>query len=261
MVTGTNIEAAPGGGSGRQSLTLFGVALAHWLSHVHIMVLPPLFPVLKQELGVSYVELGLAITLFGIVSGLTQAPMGAFVDRFGARGLLIGGLCLGGASFIAIGLLPSYPMLLIGAVALGLANSVYHPADYALLSTGVDNSRMGRAFSIHTFAGFLGGAMTPVVMALVAAKAGVSAALILAGALGPLIALLLILLDLPDSRGEAAAADGKPAAPKPTFWEVCSPAILMLMLFFVLLGLSINGINGFGVALLISGYQIDYQTA
>jgi MFS family permease len=48
---------------------------------------------------------------------------------------------------------------------------------------------------------------------------------------------------------------------KATFREVCSPAILMLMLFFVLLGLSTGGINGFGVAALISGYSVDIQTA
>ena len=39
----------------------------------------------------------------------------------------------------------------------GLANSVYHPADYAILGASMAEERVGRAFSIHTFAGFLGG--------------------------------------------------------------------------------------------------------
>ena len=186
MATGADIELGPDGGASRHTRTLMGVASAHWLSHVHIMVLPPLFPMLNSQLGLSYIQLGFAITLFGVISGLTQAPMGALVDRFGARGILIAGLCLGGASFMAIGFYPTYPMLLIGATVAGLANSVYHPADYALLSAGVDERRMGRAFSIHTFAGFLGGAMTPVMMALIAAQYGVGTALIAAGALGPL---------------------------------------------------------------------------
>jgi MFS family permease len=225
------------------------------------MVLPPLFPVMHTQFGLSYIELGLAITLFGIVSGLTQAPMGALVDRFGARGILIAGLCLGGASFMAIGLFPSYPMLLIGATVAGIANSVYHPADYALLSAGMNEKRMGRAFSIHTFAGFVGGAMAPVMMALIAAQYGVGSALIAAGALGPLIALIILVLGLPDSRTPAeTAADGTSVKPA-TFSQVCTPAILMLTLFFILLGLSTGGINGFGVAALIKGYGIDYQTA
>ena len=269
MATGTDIGL--GVTAQRQSRTLFGVAAAHWLSHVHIMVLPPLFPVLHAKFGLSYIELGFVITVFGITSGLTQAPMGALVDRFGARGILIAGMCLGGTAFIAMGLFPSYPMLLIGATAAGLANSVYHPADYSLLSTWTDERRMGRAFSIHTFAGFVGGAMAPVMMAYCVAHFDVQAALILAGSFGPAIALLLILIGLPDTRTtNNASSRGSPSntanpaqlSTKPaTFWQVCSPAILMLMLFFLLLGLSTGGINGFGIAVLITGYNIDYQTA
>jgi MFS family permease len=245
----------------RQARTLWGVAAAHWLSHVHILVLPPLFPVLKTTLGVSYVELGLAITLFGLVSGITQAPMGALVDRIGAKRILLAGLCLGGSAFIALGLFPSYPMLLAAALVAGLANSVYHPADYAILTAGVSGARMGRAFSIHTFAGFLGGAMAPVMMAFIAAEAGLGAALITAGMLGPVVALLIVLMGVPDSKTAAEAQKENGGAKPVTFRDVASPAILMLTLFFVLLGLSTGGINGFGVTALISGYAVDYQTA
>ncbi len=261
MATSADLGRGSGGSGDRQMRTLVGASSAHWLSHVHIMVLPPLFPVLNSQLGLSYIQLGLAMTLFGIVSGLTQAPMGALVDRFGARGILLAGLCVGGTAFMAIGLFPTYPMLLIGATIAGLANSVYHPADYALLSTGVDERRMGRAFSIHTFAGFLGGALTPVVMALIVAYYDVRTALIAAGALGPLVALFLIVIGLPDSRASTVAGAGEVANKRATFRDVCSPAILLLMLFFVLLGLSTGGINGFGVSALINGYDVNYQTA
>ena len=133
---------------GQQTRTLMGVSLAHWVSHVHILTLPPLFPIFKEQFGVSYVELGLAVTLFAIVSGFTQAPMGYAVDRFGARRILIAGLCLGGLAFILLGLSPSYTNMLICAVASGLANCVYHPADYAILSSSINERRIGRAFSI-----------------------------------------------------------------------------------------------------------------
>lgn len=261
MATSADLERGSDGNGGRQTRTLVGAASAHWLSHVHIMVLPPLFPVLNSQLGLSYIQLGLAMTLFGIVSGLTQAPMGALVDRFGARGILLAGLFVGGTAFMAIGLFPSYPMLLIGATIAGLANSVYHPADYALLSSGIVERRMGRAFSIHTFAGFLGGALAPVMMALIVAYYDVRTALIAAGALGPLVALFLIAIGLPDSRARIAVRPGEAASKQATFRDVCSPAILLLTLFFVLLGLSTGGINGFGVSALISGYDVTYQMA
>src|SRR6185437_6897605 len=82
---------------------------------------------------------------------------------------------------------------------LGLANSVYHPANYAILSAHMNAARMGRAFSIHTFAGFLGGAVAPAVMAGLVAVVGGHGALIAAGAIGPLVALFILVVGIPDA--------------------------------------------------------------
>jgi len=141
--------------------TLTAISIAHWLSHFHLFVLPMLFPFLKAQLGVGYIELGLALTVFGIVSGLTQAPIGYLADHYGARNVLLIGLCLGGFALMLLGLHLSYTSLIVCAALLGLANSVYHPCDYAILAAHMDEARMGRAFSIHTFAGFLGGVIAP----------------------------------------------------------------------------------------------------
>jgi MFS family permease len=67
-------------------------------------------------------------------------------------------------------------------VLLGIANSVYHPSDYAILSAHMDEARMGRAFAIHTFAGFLGGAVAPAVVAALVTTVGGLGALIAVGA-------------------------------------------------------------------------------
>ena len=185
--------------------TLAAISLAHWVSHFHLFVLPMLFPFLKEQLGVGYIELGFAITVFGMVSGLTQAPIGYLADHIGARKVLLMGLTLGGFALIMLGLNLSYPWLLVCAGLLGLANSVYHPANYAILSAHMDEARMGRAFSIHTFAGFLGGAVAPAIMAALVATVGGTGALIAAGAVGLLVALVLIVVGIPD----ASAADRK----------------------------------------------------
>ena len=131
-----------------------------------------LFPFLKAQLGVGYIELGFALTVFGVVSGLTQAPIGYLADHIGARKVLLIGLCLGGLALILLGLHLSYTSLVLCAALLGLANSVYHPCDYAILAAHMDEARMGRAFSIHTFAGFLGGAVAPAIMAALVATVG-----------------------------------------------------------------------------------------
>jgi MFS family permease len=237
--------------------TLTAISVAHWVSHFHLFVLPMLFPFLKAQLGVGYVELGFALTISGVVSGLTQAPTGYLADYIGARKVLLMGLTLGGVALIVLGLHLSYSSLLVSAALLGLANSVYHPADYAILSAHMDQGRMGRAFSIHTFAGFLGGAVAPAIMAALVAMVGGLGALIVAGAVGPLVALLLVAVGLPDASAADHKVDGV-QAPKQT---IITPAIIMLTVFFMLLGLSNAGISNFGVVALMSGYGASFAAA
>lgn len=253
-----DVLAAPQQGKADSALrTLTGISIAHWVSHFHLLVLPMLFPFLKGQLGVGYIELGFALTVFAVVSGLTQAPTGYLVDYFGARKILLAGLTLGGFALILLGLHLSYASLIVCAVLLGLANSVYHPADYAILAEHMDEARMGRAFSIHTFAGFLGGAVAPAIVAALVTLSGGVGALIASGVIGILVALLLLVMNIPD----AGAHKKKPGSANAPKQAVITPALIVLMALFMLLSLSVAGINNFGVVALISGYGTSYSAA
>src|SRR5258707_15294082 len=98
----------------------------------------------------------------------------------------------------------------------------------------MDEARMGRAFSIHTFAGFLGGAVAPAIVAALVATTGGHGALIMAGAVGPAAALLLLLVGIPDASAPDRATDGV-ATPQQ---NIVTPAIIVLTVFFMLLSLS-----------------------
>jgi MFS family permease len=142
-------------------------------------------------------------------------------------------------------------------VLLGLANSVYHPADYAILAEHMDEARMGRAFSIHTFAGYLGGAVTPAIVAALVTLSGGVGALIASGAIAILVALLLLAMGIPEAGGHKKKP-GNENAPKQA---VITPALITLTALFMLLSLSVAGINNFGVVALMSGYGISYSVA
>src|SRR5690606_28871641 len=144
------------------------------------MVIPALLPLLPGRLGVGFVELGFALSVFNVVSTLVQAPLGFAVDRYGARRMLLCGLALGSASFLLLAIAPRYAFVLLAMVLAGVANGVYHPADYALLSRGISSARMGRAFSIHTFAGYLGGAIAPALLMTIATMASIEGAFLVA---------------------------------------------------------------------------------
>src|SRR3954470_23306835 len=206
----TEALATPGGARGRgaeyQAIAL--VSAAHFANHFQGLVLPPLFPFLKEQLGVGFDELGLALTVANIVAVSAQLPVGFLVDRLGSRRMLIAALLGAGVAFIALGLAPSYLHLLFAMALVGLTNAVFHPADYALLSAKIPTSRLCRAFSIHTFCGFLGNAVAPVTMAALVAFGGLSFGLTAAGVLALVVALPLAL-----ARGVEAGGIGESAAP------------------------------------------------
>jgi FSR family fosmidomycin resistance protein-like MFS transporter len=241
-------------------MSLIGVG--HFFSHFYILLLPPLFPLLKDAFAVDYVQLGFAIAVLNGVTMLTQAPVGFLVDRIGARGILITGLALFSLAMGLVGVWPSYPMLLLLMVVAGLGNSVFHPADYAILSAAVDTRRMGRAFSIHTFGGYAGFAAAPPVIVALAAAFGWRLALVLSGVAG-LVVTAVMLANSSALRADRDALHRRTTtgAAAPGWKLLLSPPILMALLFFVMLAFSLGGYTSFSVAALEALYQVDLAAA
>lgn len=235
----------------------------HLVSHLHLLTLPVMLPLLPAQMGVGFVELGLALSVFNVVSALVQAPLGFAVDRFGARQMLTAGLLLGSLSFLSLSMIGGYPWLLVAMGLAGFANGVYHPGDYSLLSSGIEDARMGRAFSVHTFAGYLGAAIAPGMLLGIAAWAGTRAAFAAAGIAG-LLAIALLWMARPVSPSTVAGQPSKPATSRggrAGGGKVFSPAIAMLTLLFTLLSLSGGALQNFSVSALVAGYDVPLALA
>jgi MFS family permease len=225
---GGDSRPARGGERGREYRAITVVSAAHFVQHFQGLVLPPLFPFLTAQLGIGFVELGFALTIASTLSVAAQLPVGFLVDKLGSRWMLIAGLALSALAFIAFGLSPSYSSLLLAMGLVGLSSSVFHPADYAVLTAQVATARVGRAFSIHTFAGFLGNAVAPVTMLAIAASFGLKAAMFATGAVALVAALPLLLVRGIDNRSPAMHAGS------PTGARLGLLAILTLVGFSVL---------------------------
>ena len=232
------------------------ISAAHFASHFYMLLLPPLFPMLRDVYDVGYTELGFAISVFSIATACTQVPVGFAVDRFGARRILVAGLLLEAAAFALIGFMPVYGALIALMAVAGLANAVYHPANYSLLNATVDPRRMGRAFSFHTSAGTLGYAVGPVTMVYLMTLTDWRTALMLCAAGGAVIGLMVASSARTlKERAGPAAPDGSLGAGATVSGAtglrlLLSAPIVLGLLFFLGLSVAGHGIQSFSVSAL-----------
>ena len=240
---------------------LLQISTAHLISHIHIMVVPALLPFLPETMQVSFVELGLALSVFNIASMLIQTPMGFAVDRWGARTVLLAGLAVGSASLLLLAVFPTYICLLFTYALAGVANGVYHPADYAILSKVIPQAKMGRAFSLHSFAGYLGTAITPGTLVPIAVFYGARSAIAVAGLLGAGTLLLLLISRLPLEVSDKHERRMTHSAGAESPLRVFSPSVIMMTLIFILLSLSASPVEKFSVSALLQGYDVDLSLA
>jgi len=232
------------------------VCAAHFVSHFYILVLPPLFPFIRDFYGVSYTELGFALTAFNVTTALCQTPAGFLVDRIGPRSVLVSGLVLGAICLAIVGSIPSFWLLVAMFALFGVANGVYHPTDYAILSQLVSKERAGQAFSVHIFAGFLGTAVAPASMLILQGVLGWQGAFVAASLMGLLVAIALVVQ--PAALFEAPPKVARPASDKKDEkggWSLLlSAPILLNLLFFVMITFSTTGVQNYSVVALGEAY-------
>ena len=207
------------------------VSTAHFVSHLYILILAPLLPFVRDAYHVNYTQLGLALAAFNVISAVFQTPAGFLVDWLGARMLLIIGLALGGIAFVLVGLVNSFWFMVAMFALAGVGNTVYHPADYALLSQHVPAKNIGQAFSIHTFAGMLGSAAAPAGLLMLQSIWGWRGAFIGAGFVGLAVALLILAVRDPGPATQeipVRKADDK----SPVGWQLLlsTPIVLNLLI-------------------------------
>jgi MFS transporter, FSR family, fosmidomycin resistance protein len=200
------LDSAPASSFRADAKVIGAVGSAHALSHFFQLVLPPLFPLLRAEFGVSYATLGALLSLMYVASGLCQFGAGFAVDRFGARPVLLAGLGLLAGGTLAAGLVPGIGWLFPLVVLMGIGNGVFHPADFAVLNANVSPRRLGHAYSSHGIGGSLGYALAPVVSFGLASAFGWRTSLLACGAAGLVaVALLATQRTALDSRKHGTA--------------------------------------------------------
>ncbi|MCP8939607.1 MFS transporter [Alsobacter sp. SYSU M60028] len=250
-------QAVAGARGDLRIMTLVGGA--HFVSHFFQLVLPPLFPLMRADLGVSFTELGLVVAAFYATSGVGQVVAGFVVDRVGPQLVLPAGIAMLAGGMLLASVAPAFWLLVPAAALSGAGNSVFHPADYAVMTARISPRRIGRAYSVHTVTGTIGWAAAPVTMLLLASSFGWRAAL-LAVSLAGLVVAALVALDRRElTVGAAARHLGQDGQSSRSL--LLSAPILACLLYFALLSVAQVGTQNFLPSLLPGAQEVTYAFA
>jgi MFS family permease len=253
--------ASPAVNSLRSDATVISlVGFVHGTSHFFHFMIPPLFPWLMREFGLSFTQVGAAMTVFFVVSGVGQALAGFVVDRIGALRVLYGGVALLALSGLALAGAQSYAMLLAAAALAGMGNSVFHPADFTLLNRRVSMSRLGHAFSVHGLSGSLGWAAGPIFIIAIAAPLGWRAAAVGASLVGfAALAFLFMNRRVLEDVAVAAIEQPKKKGGKVAFLGV--GVVWMCFAFFLVAVMAFGGLQNFAPPILERTYGVTLAFA
>jgi MFS family permease len=252
------------GADTRRTLAL--ICTGHFMSHFWSITLPALFTVLSVAFGVNFVQLGLIMTVYSIANAVCQIPCGVFVDRYGPKWILVGGIFLNGIAFAGCALAPNYVTLLLLMLVAGAGQAVFHPADYAILSALFPKERAGKTYAVHTFMGFSGGAAAPIIVAGLASIFNWQVSLAVTGLIGIGIGLLIAaLMESPELEAAAPKASSE-RPPEGESWRtgfsyMLSRTLLLLFGFFVFSSMYMSGIRSFLPSTLTALFDLSNGTA
>ncbi len=238
------------------------VSLAHASSHFYHLVIPSLFPWLMPAFGLDFVDAGLPVTIFFVVSAFGQSASGFLVEKFGGKAVMYGGLILLAGSSFVLGSAMNYWMIVSAAILAGMGNSVFHPADFCLINASVTKGWLGHGFAWHGITGTLGWAICPLFMVTIATAAGWRIAAYAASS----VAILILCLELCrgklfkplDTEDTTAAAK---AQSNTAFGFLKEQTVWLCFFFFFFTSLGFGILQSFSPTIFDRIYGLELATA
>lgn len=246
---------------GRDVRVISLIGVAHGASHYYQLAFATMLLLVREKAGLSYYDVGTLTAIYYGISGLFQTAAGFAVDRYGARPILAAGLAMAGIGLGFMAVAGTFLQFIAIALIAGIGNCVFHPADFALLNSSVDQGRLGRAYSIHGLGGSLGWAAAPVIYFLDSLVGRTGAALI--GAIPGLVLAVLVMGHgghLVDHRVKVRAAAAVVGA-KRGLELFLQPAILLCFAYFSLIAVNTVGIQQMAVPAWTSMFDVTARYA
>ena len=209
------LAAASADAPARRSLReVWLITLGHSLTHWYPATFYLLLPIIGNELGLTFSQIGLIMTCQYLAGAVANVPGGVLVDTVGRKGLLMAiSLFWVGFPYLLMSFTHSYLMLLLCVAMVGVGNSLWHPTAIPTLARRYPE-RKGLVLSLHGMGGNAGDAVAPLVIGALLAVLSWREVVVLNVMPGLVISLLLLVmlgtLKLGGKKAAVADADDAP---------------------------------------------------
>ena len=220
---------------------LLAISCCHFLNDLIQSLLAALYPLLKQNFGLDFGQVGLITLAFQLTASLLQPVVGLYTDRRPLPYSLPFGMGLSLLGLLLLSVAPSYGMLVLAACLIGLGSSIFHP-ESSRVARMASGGQLGLAQSVFQVGGNGGSAAGPLLAAFIVMPRGQGSIAWFSAAALTGIAILSVVSTwyrqrIPPRRGRMAGAKSAPAGVGPPVVGlsrrrvVISLAILVALIF------------------------------
>jgi len=150
---------------------LGAVSLSHFLNDLLQSVVPSIYPILKQNYGLDFSQIGMITFAFMVTSSLLQPLVGIYTDRHPKPFSLAIGMGFTLVGMVLLGVAHHYWVILLAAALVGMGSAIFHP-ESARIARAASGGRFGFAQSIFQVGGNFGQATGPMLAALIVVPFG-----------------------------------------------------------------------------------------
>jgi len=152
-------------------LVIFAISLGHFLNDIMQSLVAAIYPLLRDEFELSFWQIGLLTFSFQVTASLLQPLVGSYTDKHPLPQSLSFGMLATLCGLVMLALAPGYPVLVAGAMLIGIGSAVFHPeaSRVARLASG---GRYGTAQSIFQVGGNAGSSVGPLLAAFIVVPLG-----------------------------------------------------------------------------------------
>jgi FSR family fosmidomycin resistance protein-like MFS transporter len=215
---------------------LIALSVTHLLNDTIQSLIPAIYPIIKENYRLDYVQIGLITLTFQISASLLQPAVGFVTDRHQLPYSMVAGMSASLVGLIGLAYAQSYGLLLLASACVGLGSSIFHP-EATRLARSASGGRHGLAQAIFQIGGQTGSAIGPLLAAFIVVPRGQSSLGWFSVAAFAAIMLMIWIgrshVDVsrqPKSNTDPHAADGGPVA-RPRSSVVLAIAVLTVLLF------------------------------